>query len=81
MNSTGLRAHTCWPRWIDMTHPNPMCADCDQPLVRILHGPGHQLAGKPCGFPQTWRHCFIPKARVDAAERDLLAIPEWRVDP
>ena len=73
-----MTPHHCFPSFTKM-EANTECDECHGPLVRILHGPGHQLNGKPCGFPETWRYCWI-RAELAATEAaDLLTLPRWKV--
>ena len=71
--------HPCQPRFADIPQLRPRCVYCSEQLVRILHGPGHTINGRPCGFPERWRHCFLPARIVDAPSTDFLRLPEWTV--
>jgi hypothetical protein len=51
---------------------------CGKPLVRIMHGPGHTIDGKPCGFPEAWRYCWVSAELAATASGDLLALPRWK---
>lgn len=71
--------HPCQPSIADVSSRRPSCMYCRQTLVRILHGPKHTIGGRSCGFPDTWRHCFLPATIVDRPSDNLLILPEWSV--
>ena len=83
-----MSGHTCMPSLFDMGR-TPTCSEvvkvderwekCGTPLVRIMHGPGHQIDGKPCGFPDVWRYCWITAELATTQAADLLTLPRWKV--
>ena len=83
-----MTTHTCYPAFDEMGIARSVCAEvikvdgvwtrCGVKVVRILHGPGHVLAGRPCGFPDTWAHCWITAERAALESSDLLTVPEWK---
>lgn len=83
-----MTSHTCVPSFFDMG-PSATCSEvvkvddkwvrCGTPLVRIMHGPGHTIDGKPCGFPEQWRYCYLPASFVEARAADLLRLPDWKL--
>jgi len=74
-----MKRHTCWPSFFDMEQTRSKCAECGGSLVRILHGPGHMIDGKSCGFPDMWRYCWITAELAATESADLLTLPRWKV--
>ena len=84
-----MTIHTCYPSYFDMGSTTSTCAEtikvddawvrCGKPVVRILHGPGHAIDGKPCGFPEGWRHCWVTEELAVTQTADLLTLPRWKV--
>lgn len=72
--------HVCMPRMADLIDTKASCMECGRQLVRILHFPGHVIAGTLCLYPDSWQHCFISAELDENASSDLLTIPDWQRD-
>ena len=68
--------HVCQPTFPDMKDASPPCAYCGAGMTRIAHAPGHTIDGKPCGFPERWRYCFIRTDKLEGLP--FWQLPSWR---
>lgn len=72
----GRDPHTCEPRFSDLGREAPPCMYCGKLMVRIVHEPGHKIAGKVCNWPATWKRCYVAEEALPPP--DPFLIPDWR---
>lgn len=74
----GQGPHLCEPRFSDMGRglEHPECMYCGNRMLRLVHEPGHRIAGKVCRWPDSWKRCYVAQVALPPADPFLLA--DWR---